>query len=157
MSRNLGQTCCKICSDKVVLDEQPRLATENDCGFYLSERRPGFMVANSHCVACDAKYLAWVESDDGTGNQFVDLSFRSTFNDEPGPDDLPTQEVLVRLAIRWKEEAIGRSLQEIREYRTESQRKLLELYEELKSIRAKAADSYWESYRRRYSSVAPTS
>lgn len=159
MSRNLGQRCCKICDGDVVMDEPPRPATENDCGFYFSEYQPGFTVANSHCVVCDAKYLAWVElkgeighfkRHHGDDRLFVDLSFRSTFDDEPGPDDLPTKEVLARLEVQWREEAIDRKLQEISEYRIESQQKLLELYEELESAKTKTGDSYWESYRRRH-------
>jgi hypothetical protein len=57
------------------------------------------VVAAATCAKCGAKYLAWVDdramrrplgaSHRFVGDLFFDLSFRSTFNDEPGPDDLP--------------------------------------------------------------------
>ena len=100
MSRNIGLTDCRICYGPVELIEAPRPATEADCGPLLAYYQPGFMVALAHCRDCSAKYLAWVDVPGRGGHlqrtpgdlrPFVDLSFRSTFNDEPGPEDLPSQ------------------------------------------------------------------
>lgn len=62
----------------------------------------GMKVANATCPMCAAKYLAWCSESnmhrtryggrrlDGLEpGTFGDLSFRSSFNDEPGIDDLP--------------------------------------------------------------------
>jgi hypothetical protein len=57
------------------------------------------LVANATCPNCQARYLAWVAripyrrewlSYEG----YEDLSYRSTFNDEPGLGDLPKPDVL---------------------------------------------------------------
>jgi hypothetical protein len=110
MSRNIGQRDCYFCPSKVILIEPPRLVTKEDTGAYQSEFE-GMMVANAKCPACLAKYLAWVTGPPGSSwnnlpreeNQtHVDLSFRSTFNDEPGEDDLPRYKVqtkLVRIGV----------------------------------------------------------
>jgi hypothetical protein len=58
-------------------------------------------VANAECPVCKAKYLAWVYPPTKGrhagrsyyhNGAFYDLSFRSTFNDEPGESDLPVFE-----------------------------------------------------------------
>ena len=103
MSRNLCMTHCNDCpAPRVFLVEPPRLATEDDCGRYY-KNHVGLLVANAECALCGAKYLAWVddrECDNGrygsrfdAEREYYDLSYRSTFNDEPGPDDLPRFEV----------------------------------------------------------------
>jgi hypothetical protein len=109
MSRNLGETSCVICgadSEAIVLDEEPRPITQADAGRYFERYYKGqLIVAAAHCARCDAKYLAWIGATPnasadlkhwrrGPDQRFVDLSFRSSFNDEPGPDDLPTPETL---------------------------------------------------------------
>jgi hypothetical protein len=99
MSRNLCQRNCEFCPGVPTFDEKPRPITEADAGRYFPEYK-GMLVANATCPLCEAKYLAWVdEAPRDTGwsvfrrpsedEPFVDLSFRSTFNDEPGDDDLP--------------------------------------------------------------------
>jgi hypothetical protein len=110
MSRNLGQRDCRFCPSKVVLVELPRAIASEDAGVYYKDYG-GMLVANAHCPACLAKYLAWVTGPPGSnwnnlpkdeGQTHVDLSFRSTFNDEPGEDDLPRYKVetkLVRVGI----------------------------------------------------------
>lgn len=118
MSRNLGRTSCRFCGGAVTLLERPRAITRGDCGIYYDEHEghsyQGAIVASAECVDCLAKYLAWVDltkcvgygrhpyfapSKDGA---FFDLSFRSTFNDEPGEDDLPLHEIkVVRLRKPW--------------------------------------------------------
>lgn len=109
MSRNLAMTCCDRCrAPSVRLDEAPRLITVAEAGPYYNEYR-SLKVANATCPRCQAQYLAWVsglphyycwvDPDDG----YFDLSYRSTFNDEPGLDDLPKPNILVEL-----DEQIGR-------------------------------------------------
>ena len=104
MSRNLLRTDCYFCGAAVVLTETPRAITEQDAGYYYDEYR-GMVVGNAICVSCQAKYLGWVVDSpwfahqhkivgrvgsDDTGKLVpFDLSFRSTFNDEPGAQDLP--------------------------------------------------------------------
>ncbi len=97
MSRNLASTDCYYCDGEVVLDEKPRPITKEDYGSY--DEYVGMLVANATCSICEAKYLAWVNRsymynqpvpDD---QPFGDLSFRSTFNDEPGIVDLPTYKI----------------------------------------------------------------
>lgn len=106
MSRNLSETGCHFCpapGRDIVLEEEPRPITRADAGRYFDEYE-GFMMANAHCYHCDAKYLAWCAeskawlrkygrerypNEPRDGLRHFDLSFRSTFNDEPGPDDLP--------------------------------------------------------------------
>lgn len=94
----------------MVLEESPRPITRTDCGVYFDEFE-GMLVAFAHCYRCEAKYLAWI---DGTkrkksfpshypfmyphpnAGMAQDLSFRSTFNDEPGPNDLPKYKIVVK-------------------------------------------------------------
>lgn len=110
MSRNLCQTECDRCGHEPVrLEEPPRIIGEADAGRYANEyRRNGLMVANATCPVCDAQYLAWVTSAEGYGARdmdralargigYFDLSYRSTFNDEPGEQDLPKPSALVWL------------------------------------------------------------
>lgn len=117
MSRNLNRTTCHFCDGKVILDEAPRALLRSDAGEYFAEYS-GMTVADAVCVECEAKYLAWV-SEKGRpmhpfprepypesvgGRPFVDLSFRSTFNDEPGQADLPRLQVrkeVVRHLSPW--------------------------------------------------------
>lgn len=98
MSRNLCQTECDFCKGEVLLEELPRPITKYEAHRYFGEFE-GMLVANAKCVDCLAKYLAWVDETTRIKNEwreyyrkgdpFHDLSFRSTFNDEPGEDDLP--------------------------------------------------------------------
>ena len=103
MSRNLASTHCDFCGAYPVLIEDPRPITKEEAGRYFNEYE-GMLVANADCPFCWAKYLAWVdESGRSTeslrgirpqvpysdGVPFFDLSFRSTFNDEPGDEDRP--------------------------------------------------------------------
>lgn len=89
MSRNLARTDCYFCGGHVVDVEEPREITAEDCGAYL-ETYAGMTVANAECRVCGAKYLAWVTTLFSWHGR--DLSFRSTFNDEPGDADMPTRE-----------------------------------------------------------------
>ncbi len=108
MSRNLLKDECYFCGGAVVLDEERRPITPGEAGVYFAEYE-GMLVANARCPDCEAKYLAWV--DERTRKQsaywargpadcgFMDLSFRSTFNDEPGADDLPRWAIKRRVII----------------------------------------------------------
>lgn len=95
MSRNLGQTNCYYCPGEIKLVESPRTITKEEMGGYSQFTE--MIVANAECATCAAKYLAWIEIPGDTyltrrpndTREFSDLSFRSTFNDEPGEDDLP--------------------------------------------------------------------
>lgn len=108
MSRNLCKTRCHFCGSRVVVEEPPRPITKTEAGCYFDEYE-GMLVARAHCYVCEAKYLAWCDEStrryapraarpapDGASPLIVDLSFRSTFNDAPGQDDLPTW------AVEWK-------------------------------------------------------
>jgi len=99
MSRNLASTKCKRCGFIPTLIEAPRPVTIQDTGSAYFDLYKGLIVANAECPECKAKYLAWI---DGTGQKrctsypckaedypFFDLSFRGSFNDEPGPNDAP--------------------------------------------------------------------
>jgi len=105
MSRNIGQRNCYFCPSPVVLKEAERPVNERDVGGYYTEYE-GMLVADAECPACLAKYLAWVTGPKGSswnslpreeGQTHVDLSFRSTFNDEPGEEDLPRYKVITKL------------------------------------------------------------
>lgn len=118
MSRNLGQVNCTFCHGVVVLVEKPRAITRDDCGALYDERN-GFaykdaVVANAECDECCAKYLAWIDFTKCIGygrhsyfapskdRAFFDLSYRSTFNDEPGPEDLPLFKIkVIRQSEPW--------------------------------------------------------
>jgi len=114
MSRNLDQTTCYYCEYPVVPLEWPRPITIDDCGGEntqwaadLFEEFRGMLVAKAECPVCLAKYLAWVDESRRkhsrrcftTDEPIMDLSFRSTFNDEAGADDLPVYTVK-RLWVR---------------------------------------------------------
>lgn len=91
MSRNLGRVDCARCGGTVRLVEPPRPITEQDAGAYFTEHR-GRWVAHAECHTCAAKYLAWLTGqvlERADARLHYDLSYRSTFDDEPGPDDLP--------------------------------------------------------------------
>lgn len=98
MSRNIGDMYCERCGSLPVLVEPPRAITPYDAGGYFADY-DGMLVANARCHDCGALYLAWCDESSRRryprdtvsmhGMSFFDLSYRSTFNDEPGPDDLP--------------------------------------------------------------------
>ena len=92
MSRNLARTDCRECGGDVIHEEEARPIAFNEAGAYFDEYE-GMLVARARCVRCEAQYLAWC----GGRHQWrhscaqghFDLSYRSTFNDEPDPEDLP--------------------------------------------------------------------
>lgn len=100
MSRNLARVDCAQCpaeAEDIILDESPRPLTKEDTVGYYREYA-GMLVAHAHCKWCGALYLAWI--DERTRSKYfqyarfdegrpVDLSYRSSFNDEPWILDLP--------------------------------------------------------------------
>ncbi|MFA5187808.1 MAG: hypothetical protein WC460_00415 [Patescibacteria group bacterium] len=110
MSRNLGATACVHCEHPVELLEEPRPITEKEAGVYFDNKYKGMLVAEARCPICLAKYLAWIDDTNSIlvrrepekysprkadyGKVF-DLSYLSTFDDEPGDDDLPIYDVEV--------------------------------------------------------------
>lgn len=113
MSRNLCQTDCPRCGSKRIRVWDVREGTKDDFVHRYYDEFQTMLVGDAECTDCGCKLLAWVrppivgihnddkfsfcdynQSIDGTAH-FFDLSYRSTFNDEPGPDDLPTPDVLV--------------------------------------------------------------
>jgi len=108
MSRNLARASCPYCDGRVVLEEEPRPVRHEEAGVYFMEYRDVLVVANAHCEDCEAQYLAWVEHRGSAGHlawpmepgqTHRDLSFRSTFNDEPGDADLP-KHIVLRVPVR---------------------------------------------------------
>lgn len=85
MSRNLSRSTCYFCGSKVVLDEDHRPIEERDCGAHYYDKYRGMLVAKATCPLCETSYLAWL---DGRTGITPDLSFRSTFDDEPGAKDI---------------------------------------------------------------------
>ena len=112
MARNLGQTSCARCGKAQVIKptERPRPITQEEAGAYFDEYE-GMLVAEAACWICGARYLAWVDERPRvrpsfyvggvstpryaepvppyTAGGYFDLSYRSTFNNEPGSADLP--------------------------------------------------------------------
>lgn len=105
MARNIGDTSCNICEGTVLLEESERPITAEECGDSAAAYMGRLTVANARCRGCGALYLAWVRIKGGQGRManprgdaFVDLSFRTSFNSEPAPSDLPSLEKLRELA-----------------------------------------------------------
>ncbi len=112
MSRNLSRTNCRFCDGDVALVEPARPVTEADVGPHFMAEYRGMSAADAECVDCGGKYLAWIRyvrpawpAHDETA-PFVDLSFRSTFDDEPGEADFPSCNIRTEV-IRHKEPLRG--------------------------------------------------
>lgn len=95
MSRNLCRTDCHVCGSDVVVTGpavKPRWGP-------LTMRGEVIRLADGHCRACKAQYSAWIDP----CGEVVDLSYRSTFNDEPGPADIPegTTVEIIRIIRRF--------------------------------------------------------
>jgi hypothetical protein len=112
VSRNLGRSNCRFCSGAVKCIESPRHVTVDDTSTSYFADCDGLIVARAECEDCVGKYLAWLSTPKSWGRYrpedanvqldeelvpiIRDLSFRSTFNDEPGEDDLPLYEIVVK-------------------------------------------------------------
>jgi hypothetical protein len=98
MSRNLGYgDHCGQCSAAVkVVGETKSFGEVRPNSPYLPEYH-AMMVADAECPDCGAKYLAWMTYGQYGGSDVpIDLSYRSTFNDEPGEADMPDPERLAQ-------------------------------------------------------------
>jgi hypothetical protein len=119
MSRNLLRTDCYFCNAVPELTSEPVYISPDQAGSYYSEYE-GMIVADAICPACGALYLAWVDETTKKRkhpgdrapdeySKFVDLSFLSTFNDEPDPYDLPVWYVNQfgkRMMLIWDPESM---------------------------------------------------
>lgn len=103
MSRNLLSTKCVHCEHKVELLEEPHPITKEEAGRYFDEYE-GMIVAKAICPMCLAEYLAWIDETErvkiridrkANYGEVLDLSYYSTFNDEPDYTDLPKYDVQV--------------------------------------------------------------
>lgn len=101
MSRNLCRTDCVHCKNSdFELGKSYPVADDHP---YNS----GMVVSNATCKTCGTKYIAWIgPTSDGYGARdcdrylirehgFYDLSYRSTFDDEPGDDDIPFEKLRI--------------------------------------------------------------
>jgi len=102
MSRNLCSQTCVYCGDEPKLVESPHELTKQEAHVYFEEFE-GMIVAKSICPSCEAEYLAWLDESKRKKYRckkyyslIEDLSFYSSFNDEPGNNDLPKWEVKVK-------------------------------------------------------------
>lgn len=96
MSRNLCMTNCRQCEQAVEITGHRYNLPYNHFAC------PGLTVADAKCVSCGTRYTAWIgATSHGYGGRemdrrlveahgFYDLSYRSSFDDEPGEDDLPS-------------------------------------------------------------------
>ena len=103
MSRNLGDVSCDRCRGKVERLEEWRLAAPAELGRYYHDYAEQ-LFAHARCEWCGARYLAWAPDrryqPDLKSNEIGDLSYRSTFNDEPNDDlDLPRDEWIARATM----------------------------------------------------------
>lgn len=104
-THHLHRLDCEFCSGEVVKTEAGRLVTEAEAGDNYS-RIKAMVVAHAMCLACRAKYMAWIDVRavvDGTSiphtrssDSIMTLSYRSTFGTDPGPDDMPEFSVVWR-------------------------------------------------------------
>lgn len=108
MANVLCDTRCGQCGfDTVELVEQPHLLTETETETDIGNSRfevGRVVVAGAECRLCEARYLAWVDQSrlpvefrfpmPDTSKGFFALSYRSTFDRKPGPDDVAKYKVL---------------------------------------------------------------
>lgn len=163
MSRNLAETACHFCNGRVETCEAPREITRADAGRYFEEFE-GMIVAHATCVYCHAKYLAWIDetnrlrypryidSREIAPDAFHDLSFRSTFDDEPGLEDFYEIDPRAAVAERHRLEMVamlddiasGRLLRDHPTFGPDEQiRERLEERERVKDLRdAERADAH---------------
>lgn len=95
MSRNLCETTCQHCDNVPELVEPVHPITREEAGRYFDEFE-GMMVAKAICPCCEAEYLAWLDQSNRRRyprskmyDGIEDLSYYSSFNDEPGATDGP--------------------------------------------------------------------
>lgn len=154
MSRNLGDTSCRICHHAVVMCGGPHLITKEEARVYFDEYN-GMTVAEAVCTYCDAKYLAWCVAPpskrwghfaNSSDAPFFDLSFRRSFDDEPAPEDLPTTVMLQRVQLEQCAADLERAADEAALAVEELREKAAEATAAL--ARNLAGPPRWEVYRR---------
>src|SRR5687767_1435730 len=97
MSRNLRRTNCAQCDGAVMIVGEQRTETRKS----LPVER--FVVADAECTDCGTQYLAWITHVLGNmkrsvidGETHFDLSYHSTFDDEPGDSDIGIDPAVAR-------------------------------------------------------------
>lgn len=106
MSLNLCKTECDVCGSTVKITGVPYRVEKTDL------YQAGRLVADAICTVCGAKYVAWMSARPGDvygsrdsdrrqlmDHGFFDLSYRSTFNDEPGVEDLPVGKIEIARVV----------------------------------------------------------
>jgi hypothetical protein len=106
MSRNLARTTCRTCDGPVTLTGVPY------------QKLPAHIViCDAECVTCGTLYSAWLhqpsrgietEHRQSECGAFYDLSYRSTFNDEPCAEDFPRGNITVEIIASVDGKVIGR-------------------------------------------------
>jgi hypothetical protein len=154
VAANIGDTCCKVCRGEVELEEAQRPVSRSDMGpsDFAEYNRKGLWVARARCSRCGTLYLAWIDvsayrgchlSNADRSRKLVDLSFRSSFRDEPTSRDLPSVEVLREVADEQRRRDVSAV-----------DREIADLERQIRDLRGKAvmieADmggrSRWERY-----------
>jgi len=113
MPKNLNATECVHCGNEVIIEEMPRRLTIREGRHFFNDCED-VLFSDAYCPICLAKYLAWMNGRTKSGYDLIpevygkpaDLSYRSTFNDEPGIEDLPkydVQVIITRIRIGLKE------------------------------------------------------
>lgn len=106
MNRNIGRSSCDCGSPALVFDGPPHPITEAEANGYYSDY-VGLTVRDAHCPLCLAQYLAWLRpwtSTYASEQGVYDLSYRSSFDDDPGPSDAPVYRIEWqprRVATTW--------------------------------------------------------
>lgn len=125
MSRNLARTDCYFCHSTDFRIESPTMSWKDYAKGKYFEKPYGsdygsMTVAIVTCSLCEAKYVGWcndlridnwrrtpgggatlIDTTPSSAEDFNDLSFRSTFNDEPGDLDLPVFRVKNGMRVGW--------------------------------------------------------
>lgn len=108
MSRNLGITHCDQCGSTDVVATGERLNGFEYLPKWYLERaaNQGYnyltaIFSDAVCNKCQTTYTAWYTDGHGkTGMDIADLSYRSTFDDEPGLDRKDINEEALKEALK---------------------------------------------------------
>lgn len=99
MSRNCGTAGCYACDGRLRVDGAAQSFTALFPASSMRGEYGGHDFVPLVCEDCEAKFLGWVTRNTGAGEAedggitWYDVSWRSSFNDEPGPDDIPKWDV----------------------------------------------------------------
>lgn len=117
MALNLSKTKCHFCYEDIKITGPIHSPTLEDVKKEENLREPYLIhtyVAEAECSLCGAKYTSWhrIEHDRSV---ITDLSFRSTFRDEPGPSDLPcmAKRKLFTKIRRFKQKKVQTEIEEV--------------------------------------------